>query len=391
MSEEEPKTSTGEPEKEEVKLDPSNPDVVTKYRKAGEIANAALAKVAAACVDGAVIFELCKIGDDFIKEESGKVYNKGKIEKGIGFPTCISVNQICGHFSPFSDDTVDAIKGGDVVKIDLGAQIDGFSAMVATTVYVKKEGEEKVTGKAADLLHATHNCAEAAIRLIKAGASSAKITEAVTAIAGDFKCSPVIGVLSHRMDRFKLDCEEVIINKEDEDNKVKDFEFEPLQVFGMDIVLSTGQGKTMQSEYRSTVFRRIPDSTYSLKMKASRSVFSEIKTNFPSHPFSLVNLENQKSCRVAMKECVDHKLVEAYPVVTEKDGELVAQVKFTAVLLPGGTIRITNAPIDTSVCESEYSVCNEELKALLATSAEKKKKKKNNKKKKKAAASSGGD
>jgi methionine aminopeptidase len=48
-----------------------------------------------------------------------KVYNskKSKVtEKGIAFPTCISVNAICGHFSPLKDESR-KLEDGDVVKM----------------------------------------------------------------------------------------------------------------------------------------------------------------------------------------------------------------------------------------------------------------------------------
>ena len=36
--------------------------------------------------------------------EVDKTYNKKKIDKGIGFPTCVSPNHFCGHYSPLPDD-----------------------------------------------------------------------------------------------------------------------------------------------------------------------------------------------------------------------------------------------------------------------------------------------
>lgn len=338
---------------EEVKMDPTNPDVVTKYNKAGEIANLALAEVAKACVDGAVISSICRIGDELISAKTGDVYKKDKkMEKGIGFPTCVSVNAICGHFSPL-DETEAVLVAGDVVKIDLGVQLDGFTATAATTIYIKKEGETKVTGKVADLLLATQTCADAAIRLLKAGNKNSQITEAITKIAEDFGCSPLIGVLSHNMDRFKIDGDVVIINKEDEENKVKESTFEVNQVFGLDIVLSTGEGKGQQSDHRTTVYRRVADKTYRLKMKASRETLSEIKDKYPSHPFSMARLENQKIVKIALKECIEHGLVTDYPVVKEKEGEFVAQVKVTALITEGRTLMISSSPIVTADCESE--------------------------------------
>lgn len=52
--------------------------------------------------------------------QSALVYNKGKsgekVEKGIAFPTCISLNNIVCHFSPAVGDE-STIEDGDVVKV----------------------------------------------------------------------------------------------------------------------------------------------------------------------------------------------------------------------------------------------------------------------------------
>jgi len=107
-------------ENEEV-ADLSSPDVTTKYRAAGDIVNLALSKVLEACVDGADIVTLCELGDGIMLEETGKLYNKKvkekKIEKGIAFPTCVSVNELVGHYSPLKGESR-ALKSGDLVKVD---------------------------------------------------------------------------------------------------------------------------------------------------------------------------------------------------------------------------------------------------------------------------------
>jgi methionine aminopeptidase len=55
----------------------------------------------AKCVDGANVHELCSFGKDLAFAEMKLIYNKKKsIEKGFAFPLCISVNEICGHYSP---------------------------------------------------------------------------------------------------------------------------------------------------------------------------------------------------------------------------------------------------------------------------------------------------
>ena len=57
------------------------------------------------------------------------------MEKGVAFPTCISVNNIVGHLSPLKSED-QQLKDGDLVKIDLGCHIDGFVGLVAHTIVV---------------------------------------------------------------------------------------------------------------------------------------------------------------------------------------------------------------------------------------------------------------
>lgn len=78
----------------------TSPGVIDKYQNAATIANTVLGLVIKKCVPKASIVEICQFGDKEIEKELSKVYSKKKIEKGIAFPTCVSVNEICGHYSP---------------------------------------------------------------------------------------------------------------------------------------------------------------------------------------------------------------------------------------------------------------------------------------------------
>jgi len=142
--------------------------VVTKYKMAGDISNRVIQAVIKKCVSGASVRELCSFGDSLLLEETNKVFKKEKdLKKGIAFPTCLSVNNCICHFSPLVSDTDVELKDGDMVKIDLGAQVDGFIAAVAHTVLVG--GGDKITGRKADLLLAAHHASEVALRLMKPG------------------------------------------------------------------------------------------------------------------------------------------------------------------------------------------------------------------------------
>jgi methionine aminopeptidase len=52
---------------------------------------------------------ICGEVDAFIEAELLKVFSNKKskkLERGIGFPTCLSINEVMGHFSPIPDDDV---------------------------------------------------------------------------------------------------------------------------------------------------------------------------------------------------------------------------------------------------------------------------------------------
>ena len=76
-------------------------------------------------VAGKRVVELCTLGDQLIDAGVAVIYNnpKRKVDsKGVAFPTCISVNNCVGHFSPLKDDTT-VLKDGDVVKMYVSLSI----------------------------------------------------------------------------------------------------------------------------------------------------------------------------------------------------------------------------------------------------------------------------
>jgi len=364
---------------EKVIEDPSCPKVMTKYRTAGDICTAALKFVTEKCVEGAKVVDVCDAGDSYIKEATGKIYNKGKIEKGIGFPTCLSIGNVVGHFSPLGTDET-TLKAGDFVKIDLGVHVDGYIAVGAHTI--KVDDGKPITGDAANAIAAAYTAVEIAVRLLKAGKKNTEISAAIEKVAEEFKVNPVAGVLSHQLEKFVIDGEKVIMNKSDIEQKVEEVEFAANEVYAIDIVMTTGEGKPKESQERTTVYKRAVDETYALKLQASRSVFSTIQKLHPNFPFTIRNDFDPKKVRFGIVECYKHDLVHAYPILLEKEGEMVAHCKVTAIITPNGTVKITGLPMPA--VEASESLKDKELVALMATSLGKKKKK--NKKKKAAPA-----
>ncbi|RAL37348.1 unnamed protein product [Cuscuta campestris] len=359
-------------EREEKKeLDLTSPEVVTKYKSAAEIVNKALQLVLSDCKPKSRIVDLCEKGDAFIREQTGNMYKnvKKKIERGVAFPTCISVNNTVCHYSPLSSDEK-VLEDGDMLKIDMGCHIDGFIAVVAHT-HVLQEGP--VTGKAADVIAAANTAAEVALRLVRPGKKNSDVTEAIQKVAAAYDCKIVEGVLSHQMKQFVIDANKVVLSVSNPETRVDDAEFEENEVYSIDIVTSTGEGKPkLIDEKQTTIYKRAVDKTYSLKMKASRFIFSEINQKFPIMPFNARDLE-EKRARLGLLECVNHDLLQPYPVLHEKPGDLVAHIKFTVLLMPNGSDRITSHPLQELITTKEID--NEpEIKAWLALPIKTKKK-----------------
>jgi len=103
-----------------------------------------------------------------IMSEVEKTYNKKKLDKGIAFPTCVSPNHICGHFSPLPDNKL-TIKEGDLVKVMLGVHIDGFSAIAAHTIVVHSDPSKVTDGSQANVTLAAYKAVQAALRLMRPG------------------------------------------------------------------------------------------------------------------------------------------------------------------------------------------------------------------------------
>merc|ERR1719264_302687 len=141
------------------------PGVMEKYQAAGKICKDVLTAVLKECVHGASVYQLCTKGDKLIEELVDGVYKNKKtevidgetkqvnMEKGIAYPTSISINEICGHHSPCKTDDV-KLKEGDLIKVNLGVHFDGYCAQLGHSIIVPGPDGKKpvVKDKRADVM-----------------------------------------------------------------------------------------------------------------------------------------------------------------------------------------------------------------------------------------------
>ncbi|TFK33246.1 peptidase M24, structural domain-containing protein [Crucibulum laeve] len=365
---------------------------LTKYKTAADIVHSVIKKLIELAVEGAKVIDLCVEGDKLIEQGTGAVYNKAvkgvKVNKGVAFPTCISVNNTVAHYSPLASDPQanQVLAKDDVVKIQLGAQIDGFASISAETIVVGATPENPVTGRRADVLKAAWHAAELAARTIKVGNRNWAVTDVVARVASSWDCKPVEGMLSCQQTQNVIDGKKRIILNPSEGQK-REFEaatFAEGEVYGMDVLISSGEdGKARLEESRTTIYQRDSTVTYQLKMKNSRAVFSEVQKKAGAFPFNVRILEDEKRARMGLQEAVQHSLVKPYEVIYTPANTFVAGFHFTIALLPGGPSLISHPPVwyKPELVKTEKELQDDELKGLLARNLRESKKSKKKAKK----------
>lgn len=73
--------------------------------------------------------------------------------------------------------------------------------------------------------------------------------------------------------------------------------------------------QSREEEHRVTVYLPNAEVTYQLKMKNSRTIFTEIKKKAGAFPFTLRVLEDEKRARMGITEAVQHGLLRPLEVV----------------------------------------------------------------------------
>jgi curved DNA binding protein len=397
----------------------NNPDTITKYKTAAQISEKVLAEVSKLCVAGAKIVDLCEKGDKLIEEELSKVYRGKKITKGFAHPTTVSPAAFVTPYTPLRSDEKEAeveLQAGEPVKIQLGAQIDGFGSIVCDTVLAKKADEDEavIEGRSADLLLATHYANELLLRLMvppgllaqgtdeekaKAAAAKAptqsKITSLLEKVTEAYEVKIVESTTSWLFDRNEIEGSKKIVISPGEGTKGEGVPAVG-EAWGVEVGVSLGSGKVKQFEQRTTLHRRTAN-TYALKRPTSRKILSEVQKKFGTFPFSLRQLEDERDAKSGVIECVRGNVFRQYEVTGDKDNSPVARLLTTIAITKNGITKLGAPPaLDLSKVKSDKKIEDEEVLKILEqplsrNTGKNKKNKKKKKPAKKAAAKEGED
>lgn len=354
-----------------------DPRAFSYLQDAGRIADEVLKDTLSKCKPGAVLYEICRDSDALIREKLKGIYTKKKFLKGIAFPTTISLNEVCGNYSPsqeLSDDPHEykALSEGDVAKVTLGVEINGFAAMAGHTIVVSDKANQKVSGNKAEAILAAYKSIQTALRMLTTENTNNMVTNATQSICKSYGVNPVEGVLSHRMKRNIVDGMETIINRQTPEQKVDERKFEHGDVFALEVLVSTGEGKPKETGIKPNIYKRALETTYKLRTDSGRKLLSVVENNFFSFPFSFSVFDKEEdvslkqkinnfktTMKIGLGECTKYDLLHTYPVMTEKKGDIVAQFTYTIAVRNNGPIVVCGLPMDESLYTTDKKIEDE--------------------------------
>lgn len=294
------------------------------------------------------------------------------------------------------------LHAGEAIKIQLGAQIDGFGTIVCDTIIIpgEKNRDDAVPTRDADLLLACHYANELLLRLMlppgllasgsdeekkKAASTKAisqsKITKMLETVVKSYDCNIVESTTSWLFDRNEIESKKKIVLAPENENSKGDGVPEVGEVWGVEMGVSLGSGKNKAVDKRPTLHRRTAI-TYQLKRPSSRKTLSEIVKKFGTFPFSLRQLEDEREAKVGVVECVRSNVLRQYEVIADKDLAPVARVFTTVGMLlyqpfmlftltlpaitKNGLVRLTAPPApDTTKYRTDKKITDPEILKIL--------------------------
>jgi methionyl aminopeptidase len=285
-----------------------NDDVLEKVRKAGSVAREAR-QLGASMVDEGV--SLLKVAN----EVEAYIIQKGARP---AFPTNISINDIAAHYTPRSDDKL-TFRRGDLVKVDVGAHVDGYIGDTAVTVEVR-------TKNWTNLIDASSKALTMAIEMIGEGVPVGSIGGTIERAIKSNGFVPVTNLTGHGMNQYNLHAGLTIANFDDGNptrvSRDMILAIEPFATHGAGEVRNSKPGNI----YRIFRDREVKD-------EKAMEHFRLIKEHFGNLPFC------ERWCTALdpkapnhLKTLVRHGALFAYPVLSEIKGGMVSQTEHTVVI-----------------------------------------------------------
>lgn len=319
--------------------------MLDKYIKAGKIASKVRSKAVKRATAGMKVIDLINYVESEIIEH----------DAGLAFPCNISINQISSHYtSPLVDNTI--LCNGDIVKIDLGVEIDGYIADTAETTIITGDNIEltsnvEMPGRLDDgnpivtedeiekrekLITATDNALKNAISIIKDGTTLDDIGSIVEKTITSYGFKPIKDLTGHKLSKYRLHTGLQIPSYSNNDN----YQLKEGDCIAVEPFATNGIGLTcnLPQEYIYTYFQDRP-----FRNENSQELLREIQLNHSHLPFAKRHLLNKYTSRKledAIKPLITSRAIYPYKVLREQQNGMTSQTEHT-IIVEKDSCRIT--------------------------------------------------
>jgi methionyl aminopeptidase len=293
--------------------------VYESYRRAGKIA-------ANARDYGA---KLVKKGVSYL-EVANKIESK-IIESGAGlaFPVNISINEVAAHFSPRHDDTTSVFKKGDVVKLDVGAHVDGYIADTALTVEVE-------TNNNSDLIKASRQALEKAVDVMKVNASLSDVGRTIEETIVSHGHKSIDNLTGHSLSRYNLHSGLSVPNVSEKLNRGK---LKSEDVLAVEPFATNGAGHVISGE-NSNIYRYIGSvNSRLIRDPKTRLLAMKINKNFNTLPFAerwCKDILPNTDVSISLRKLLLTGCIKQYPQLIDADKGVVTQAEHTVIIHEDG-------------------------------------------------------
>lgn len=296
--------------------------MIDSYLKAGKILSKIRKEASKMIKEGTLVLDLV----EFVENETIK---QGA---GISFPCNVSINEVAAHYtSPSNDETM--IYAGDLVKLDLGTEIDGYIADSAITVMAPgKNLDERFSqdeiNLRQDIIEASAAGLDAAINTVRAGVSVGEIGAAVEEAINEYKLNPIANLTGHSLEQYNLHAGISVPNIDNHDETILEegqaVAIEPFATDGIGFV-NDAPGTYIYSFLANKPFR----------LKHTKNVLTHIKHNYQYLPFSgrwLTEEFKENRLNASLKQLSEAMAIYPYHPLKEKTGCLVSQKEHTVIV-----------------------------------------------------------
>ncbi len=288
---------------------------VEDYIKAGKIAAEVRENIRKKNWVGITLEEICE-------EVEGEILKRGAKR---AFPVNTSVNEVAAHYTAEPNDEK-TVGETDLVKIDLGAQINGYIADTAVTVCYDPQYD--------NLVQAAEDALKNAMSIIKIGVKSSDVGRTIEKTVKQFGFKPIMNLSGHSLGQYTIHAGKSIPNIW----SIGSFSFKGDQAYACEPFVTTGEGSGVVKEGPIKNIFALGSRKRTKNDDADR-LQEYIWSNFNMLPFALRWLLKdweEKKARELLEILIKKKVVHAYPILIERNGQRVAQAEHTFIPTENG-------------------------------------------------------